>query len=474
MNLNVLKIHNPFTSPKAVVLGAGPAGLACAWELSRHKISTTVVDQNPQAGGLLRAIALDGYHFDIGGHRFLSKSEEVNQLWKEILGPELLHVKRRSRILYRGKYFEYPLQVRNALGNLGPLETLRCIASYLSSKFFPQQAEGHFETWMVRRFGRRLYELFFRTYTEKVWGIPCSALSGDWADQRIQDFSLGKALRDAIKITGRSGCKTLSDDFVYPVLGPGLFCEKLQQQIESNKGHFDFQTSVEKVYHQGGKILHLETRCPDGKTETLRGDHFFASIPLRHLIEKLQPSAPEAVLKAAHELTFRSFMVVFLILDIKNLFPDQWLYIHDPEIKAGRIQNYKNWSAAMVPNNSTTSLGMEYFINQGDATWNLTDKQMTDLAVEELVRLGFDVRSKLLKSLVVRVPDAYPIYSSSYRENLAVLQGFLASITNLQVMGRAGLFRYNNSDHALLTGLYAARNLLGEKHDLWTLDPDAP
>lgn len=460
-------------SGQTVILGAGPAGLACAYELSRHQISATVIDRNPCVGGLLRTVSLDGYIFDIGGHRFLSKNAEVNALWQKILGPDLIRVKRKSRILYRDHYFEYPLKAWDALKKLGLFEILHCLASYLHSKIFPAPADTHFEAWMIRKFGKRLYEIFFKTYTEKVWGIPCSDLSSDWADQRIQGLSLGKAVHKAFSPNSRNQFKTLAEEFIYPLRGPGQFCEKLKDQTEKTGCTYRLETTIEEIGHQNSLLTHAGLRNAQGRSEILNGEHFFSSLPLPVFIKKLHPAAPENILAAAQSLTFRSFMAVYLVFDIPQLFPDQWLYIHAPEIKAGRIQNYKNWSAAMVPDQSTTSLGMEYFVNENDETWQLTDAQMTQLALCELEKTGFKIKNKFRKSLVVRVPNAYPLYSLGYKKNVALLRAYLKGFTNLQSLGRAGLFRYNNSDHALLTGLYGARNMLGAHHDLWVIDPDA-
>lgn len=456
-----------------IILGAGPAGLACAYELSKNNLRSTVIDRNPAAGGLLRNVSLDGCILDVGGHRFLSKSEEVNSLWNEILGGELIRVKRKSRIFYRGHYFDYPLNVWNALKGLGIWETLRCLLSYLKSKWFPVRDTAHFEGWMINRFGKRLYEIFFKTYTEKVWGVPCSVLSSDWADQRIQELSLGKAVREAVRFKGKNKIKTLSENFLYPALGPGFFCETLKSMTENAGCLYRLQTEVFEIFHQNNRITEVLVQNCRGPVESVKGSVFFSSLPLPLLIEKLRPHVPSSVLKAARSLTFRSFIAVYLILDIPDLFPDQWLYIHDPSVKAGRIQNYKNWSAAMVPDPQKTSLGMEYFVTEGDGMWNLPDSELIELALSELEKLKFLVREKFIKGSVVRVPNAYPLYSPGYRKNVEILKEYAAGFTNLQTLGRAGLFRYNNSDHALLTGLYGARNIMGKNYDLWAVDPDA-
>ncbi len=456
-----------------VILGAGPAGLACAYELARRGMPSLVADKNSSVGGLLRTLEYDGFLFDIGGHRFLSKNEEINALWKDLLGPDLVRVNRKSRILYRGRFFEYPLKIRNTLRGLGILETLRCLSSYLAAKIFTPPRENTFESCMTRRFGKRLFEIFFKTYTEKVWGIPCHQLSGDWAFQRIQGLSLPKAVLKALFPHKNGGIKTLSDQFLYPTRGPGLFCERLQERTASLGVDYRLQHEVLEIHHDKDRVTDVMLRT-EKKQEKVAADLVFSSIPLPHLVEKLRPEAPADILSAARELTFRSFIAVYLVFDVQHLFPDNWLYIHSPEVKMGRIQNYKNWSAQMVPDESKTSLGVEYFVNQGDDVWKLADEAMIRFALEELERLGFSLRSEFVKGWVVRIPNAYPVYNAGYRESVSLIRGYLAHFKNLQVVGRAGLFRYNNSDHALLTGLYGARNLLGENHDLWALDLDGP
>ena len=456
-----------------MILGAGPAGLACAYELSRRGIPSIVADKNTRVGGLLRTLEFDGFLFDIGGHRFLSKNQEVNALWNQILGGDLLCVKRKSRILYRGNFFEYPLKPLNTLRGLGLVETARCLASYTAAKLSDSPPLNTFESAMTHRFGKRLFEIFFKTYTEKVWGISCAELSSDWASQRIQNLSLPRAVLKAILPSQSGGIKTLSDEFLYPVTGPGLFCDRLKDETETLGVDYRLGHEALEIRHDNDHIREIIFDA-NGKHETITADRFFSSIPLPLFVGKLRPEPPAEVLHAAQRLAFRSFLVVYLVFDIPHIFSDNWLYIHSPGVKMGRIQNYKNWSPAMVPDPSQTSLGAEYFVNQGDETWNLPDEALIRLALEELEKVRFPLKTHFLKGWVVRIPNAYPVYNAGYRESLSLLRGYLTHFKNLQVVGRAGLFRYNNSDHAILTGLYAARNLLGENHDLWAVDVDGP
>lgn len=457
---------------KAVFLGAGPAGLAAAHELTQHGVSCAVLDRHERSGGLCRTLDFGGYLFDIGGHRFLSRSVEVQALWKNTLGGELLTKSRRSRIYFRGELYDYPLRPWPTLQKLGPAEALRCLSSYVGAQFSGAADGTTFESWMVRRFGRRLYEHFFRSYTEKVWGIPCARLSSDWAAQRIQQLSLRKAIAGALFPQQKNGIKSLSEKFYYPRLGPGQFCDRLQELCEAKGASFRLSRDVTEIHLRDSRVRAVVSVDAHGRRETHEGNVFLSSIPLSLLIQRLVPAAPQAVLEAARSLTFRAFMSVNLIYRIPSLFEDHWIYLHAPEVHAGRVQNYKNWSRDMVPDPETTSLGVEYFVTEGDALWNLSDEALVKLAVEELHRLGLADQGSFLKGFPVRVAKAYPVYGPGYRAAVQVLREYLAQFENLETMGRAGLFRYNNSDHAILTGLFAARNVMGESHDLWSVDPD--
>jgi len=457
---------------RTILLGAGPAGLAAAYELSNHDVECVVLDRLNQVGGLCRTIDFEGYLFDIGGHRFLSRSAEVNALWKSIMGSDLLVRSRQSRIYYGGKYYSYPLRPFEAFWNMGPLESIACLVSYCFAQLSPR-ATPDFESWMVRKFGRRLYNNFFRTYTEKVWGIHGSQLSSDWAEQRIQQLSLKKAIFESVFPFKSGHVKTLSSRFYYPRLGPGHFCEKLKQACETNGVEFRLEKSVEDIFHANGKIEGVRIRGRDERIEELRGKYFVSSIPLPVFVRKLLPAAPEPIMKAAAQLKFRNFVSVNLVYDIEKVFEDNWIYLHSPDVRAGRIQNYKNWSPSMVPDDRKTSLGVEYFVSEDDPLWGAREEEWIKLAVQELEKLGIASSSRFMKGFTVKVPYAYPVYHEGYRDSVNTLKGYLQAFSNLQCIGRAGLFRYNNSDHAILTGFYGAKNILGEIHDVWTVDPDS-
>lgn len=464
---------NPDDLPRDIlILGAGPAGMACAYELASRGVKSVVIDRNAQAGGMCRTLKFDDFLFDIGGHRFLSRSEEVNQLWRKILGDDLLKVPRISHIYFRKHFFSYPLEVRSTVRNLGFFESARCVLSFIKAKLFGREDLSHFQGWMIKRFGRRLFELFFKTYTEKVWGIPCDQISSDWAAQRIQGLSLGSALKKAF-FPGSSGhAKSLTQEFWYPRLGPGMFYDEMRKKTEENGGEFRMNEEVKAIFWEKDKINAVEIKGKQSGAVRVSADHFFSSLPLPLFIEKMQPLPDLEIIQAARGLKFRSLIVVYLIIAEAKLFSDHWIYVHAPEVTVGRIQNYKNWSAEMCPDPAMTSLGMEYFVSEGDGLWCLTDQEMIAFALDELCRIGIVKPEKFVKGYCVRVPNAYPIYSPGYQDNLNKLKRFVDGFSNLDCLGRSGLFRYNNSDHALLTGLYGARKLLGEKHSLWDINVD--
>ena len=457
---------------KAVILGAGPSGLAATHELANYGAACTVLDRHDRPGGLCRTLEFDGFLFDIGGHRFLSRSVEVNALWKEVLGPDLLIRSRKSRIYFRGKLYDYPLRLWSALRKLGFMEAFRCMASYAAAQGHRPETGASFEAWMIRRFGRRLYENFFKSYTEKVWGIPCSRLSSDWASQRIQKLSLRKAIQGALFSEGNASLKTLSGKFYYPRLGPGQFCDRLRERCEERAASFYMGREIHEIQTRDDRVDSVTFGQNGSGRQSLEGDFFLSSIPVSVLVERMRPSVPPSVLQAARSLRFRSFISVNLIYRAESLFEDHWVYLHSPEVRAGRVQNYKNWSREMVPDEKMTSLGVEYFVEEGDDLWLKSDEALVQLAVSELELLGLASARDFEKGFAVRVPKAYPVYGPGYSEAVAHIRQYLDRFSNLQTMGRAGLFRYNNSDHALLTGLFAARNVMGEKHDLWSVDPD--
>jgi len=458
------------TSAPVVILGAGPAGLTAAYELSAKGVPSIVLEQDSVVGGLARTVEYKGYLFDIGGHRFFTKVPLIEKIWKEVLGQELLVRPRLSRIYYRGKFFKYPLEPFNALANLGLPETLRCVASYVRSHLAPQKPEDNFETWVSNRFGKRLFEIFFKGYTEKVWGIPCSQIQSEWAAQRIRGMSLWKVFWDAVTAGRRSpgSIKSLIRQFYYPRLGPGMMWSRMRQIIEQRGCQVILNAPVTEIEHDGSEILAVTAGG-----HRYAANSFISSIPIRELIDRLSPAPSESLRSAALDFNYRDFVTVAVIVRGTNLFPDNWIYVHDPSVKVGRIQNYSNWSPSMTPDATTSCLGLEYFCQQGDEFWLTPDEELIVQAVRELTQLRLVPAGAILDAKVVRMPKAYPVYDSSYQRGLSVVRQFLGPISNLQLVGRNGMHRYNNQDHSMLTAICAARNILGASYDLWELNVDA-
>jgi len=454
-----------------VVIGAGPAGLTAARELARQGRPVVVLEQARIVGGLARTESYKGFHFDMGGHRFFTKVDEVQKIWQEVLGPDFRRRPRLSRIYYDGRFFHYPLRPLNALAGLGLWRALLVVLSYLRWQLFPYEEERTFEQWVTNRFGRRLFLTFFKTYTEKVWGIPCSELRAEWAAQRIKDLSLRSAVVAMFIKPGKT-IKTLIEEFEYPRLGPGMMWRAAADEVRRLGGAVRLEAEVTAVRRTGRRVDSVVLTGPQGE-EVVSGDQFLSSMPVTQLVLRLDPPAPDAVREAARRLTYRDFLTVCLIVDRPDPFPDNWIYVHSPEVKVGRIQNFRSWSPDMVPDPAKASLGLEYFCSEGDALWTLPDEALIRLGKEELERIGLARASEISDGCVFRVPKAYPVYDADYREHLDTVRAFVDGLENLQTIGRNGLHRYNNQDHAMLTGLLAVRNLeSGVRHDLWSVNTE--
>jgi len=455
-----------------VIIGAGPAGLTAAYELSKQGVPSTVVEKDSLVGGIARTVEYKGYLFDMGGHRFFTKVSLVEKMWHEVLEQDFLTRSRLSRIYYRSKFFSYPLEPMNALLGLGMWESLRCGFSYLAARLHPRRPEDDFETWVSNRFGRRLFETFFQTYTEKVWGIPCREIRAEWAAQRIRGLSLTSlvlnALRPRGKVDKQKAIKTLIHEFQYPRRGPGMMWNRTRELVEARGSRVLMNAPVERIRWAPGRVTAVEAA---GQTHA--GEHFLSSMPIRDLINCLDPEPPQYLRRAAADFNYRDFLTVALMVRGRELFPDNWIYVHDPAVQVGRIQNYNNWSPEMVPDPETTCLGLEYFCNEGDALWRMPDAELIELGRREIGRLGLIDPGKVFDGAVVRVPKAYPVYDGTYQRGLEAVREFLSGISNLQLMGRNGMHRYNNQDHSMLTAMLAARNILGARYDLWQVNVDS-
>ncbi len=464
-------IHNPRPAiGKVIVIGGGPAGLTAAYELAKAGIKPIVLEMGSRVGGIARTEVFNGYRMDIGGHRFFTKVPEVEAFWYEVLGEDFLTRPRLSRIYYNRKFILYPLRFGDALSKLGVWQSFLVLMSYFRSKLLPYRNENTFEEWVSNRFGRRLYRIFFKTYTEKVWGIPCDQLSAQWAAQRIQNLSLPRAVIGAILgARGAKNVKSLIEEFHYPRLGPGMLWERTQQLIEQRGGEVRLNTAVVKVLHRDGKASGVVAQTNECE-ETIEADAIISSMPISELVAKLDPPAPLDVRDGASRLTYRDYFTVGLIVNRPNLFPDNWIYIHAPEVKVGRVQNFKNWSPDMVPDPAKTFLGLEYFCNEGDELWRMSDEALVKLGARDLETMGLARAADVEGGTVIRQLKTYPVYTGEYKEYLERIRGFLDSIPNLQTVGRNGLHMYNNQDHSMLTAMLAVKNLLGDQHDVWSVN----
>jgi len=452
------------------ILGGGPAGLTAAYVLAQRGRPGAVFEADGTVGGIAKTIEFNGFRFDLGGHRFFTKLTPVQRLWEEMLGEEFLVRPRLSRIFYNGKYFNYPITAKDVVGRLGLVESARCALSYLWASRRRKQEEETFEQWVTARFGRRLYDAFFRSYTEKLWGIPGSEIRSLWAAQRIKNFSLGSAIMTILGIR-REHVTTLIEKFHYPRLGPGQMWEAFSGRVEAHGIPVHLNQRCVSIKHDNGRVRGVVLR-QNGSVFEHEVDSVLSSIPLSELVLNLDPPAPPEVLDAAHKLRYRDLVLVALMLDEAEPFPDNWIYLHDPETRAGRVQNYGAWSASMV-RPGTTCLGVEYFCFRGDEIWELPGDEAVELATKELAAIGLIDPARVVDGVKVRVPKAYPMYDVNYEGAVATIRAYLARFANLQTCGRNGLHRYNNQDHSMWTAMLAMSNLLdGAGHDVWDVNTD--
>jgi protoporphyrinogen oxidase len=465
------------------IIGAGPAGLTAAYLLSKQGVEVTVLEADPvYVGGIARTAQFKGYRFDIGGHRFFSKSKEVEDFWSEVLPHDMLDRPRSSRIFYRGKFFAYPLKAFEALRKLGVLEAARCVLSYMKARCFPVKNPRSFQDWVSNQFGRRLFNIFFKTYTEKVWGMSCTEISADWAAQRIKGLSLKTAILSAIlpkkKPKNRGQViKTLIDSFRYPRLGPGQLWEACADRIREMGGRIEMgQKVIGCSYDANDELWTVRHQDRDGVIHETTARHVISSAPMRQLVNGLKPHVSEQAVRAANALRYRDFLTVMLILKDRQLFDDNWIYIHDPSVKVGRVQNFKSWSPEMVPDPSMCCYGLEYFCFEGDGLWTSSDEGLIHQAKQELEKIGLAKAGDVLDGCVVRQQKAYPVYDDDYARHVTTIRTELAEkFPTLHLVGRNGMHKYNNQDHAMMTAMLCVQNILAERqvYDLWQVNQDA-
>jgi protoporphyrinogen oxidase len=451
------------------VLGGGPAGLTAGYLLAKEGRPVIVFEAEDQVGGIAKTEVRDGYRFDLGGHRFFTKSKEVDDLWHEVMKEEFLRRPRMSRIYWRGKFLDYPLNGQDVIKKLGPVELTRCLLSYIWAAITPKGREDNLEQWVSNRFGKRLYQHFFMSYTEKVWGVPASEVRAEWAAQRIKGLSFFSAAKAAFFGNKDNKIKSLINEFHYPRFGPGQMWETMADEIIANGGEVRMNSPVTKLEVRDGKIVALEAGG-----ERIEPGEVISSLPLRATVGLSGAAATGAVQAAAQGLRYRDFLTISLIIDGEDLFPDNWIYIHEPGVQVGRIQNFRSWSPWMVPDQSKASIGMEYFCFKGDELWESTDEELVELGKREIEQLGLAKAANVERGFVTRVPKAYPMYDADYSERVDVIKSWLAGISNIQQVGRNGLHRYNNSDHSMLTAMRAVENIMtGSKHDLWAVNAES-
>lgn len=452
---------------RVAIIGAGPAGITAAYVLAKKGVQVEVFEAEKTAGGMAKTISLWNQRVDLGPHRFFSKDKRVNALWLEVMGQDYAIVNRLTRILYKEKFYSYPLNPLNALSNLGISEIILCIAYFLKEMILPTRQDGSFQTWVTHRFGKRLYEIFFKSYSEKLWGIPCSELDADFASQRIKKLSLSEAIKNALIKNSNNKHRTLVEQFAYPCLGTGAVYERMASYVQKNKGQIHYQTPIEKIIFNNGKACSLA--FADGRIEGTY-DHIISTMPLSLLLNHLPTQ--KSVKDAANFLKFRNTILVYLNVDTMDLFPDQWIYLQSPELRAGRITNFRNWTPQLYGQEKTSILAMEFWCNDEEPLWKEPSNNLIELAKKELKQIGF-INAAVLDGHVIRIPRCYPIYRKGYKTKLKIIEDYLKTIEGLSVIGRYGSYKYNNQDHSILMGLLAAANIIDNgSYNLWEINTD--
>lgn len=453
-----------------LIIGAGPAGLSAGLELAKNGYKPIILDRENQIGGISKTIFKNGNRFDVGGHRFFTKSEEVDKLWRDTLGKDFRSTARLSRIYYQKKFFLYPIELKDTLRKAGFATSVACLCSFVRYRLFPIKNEKSFADWTTNRFGKKLFLMFFKSYTEKVWGISTDELSADWAAQRIKGLSLWEAVKNSL-FKPKVKVKSLIEKFDYPKYGPGMMYEQMAANIKKMGGEIIFGVTINELDHENGHITAVRGTDGSGKKVTYCADSYLSTMPLPDTARFLSPSI-KSLAGVEKKLTFRDFLTVNLVVNVKNIFPDTWIYVHDPAVTVGRVQNFKNWSKDMAKNPQITPIGCEYFCNQSDALWNTPDKDLIELAGEEMEKMGLIKKADVIEGNVYRMRDAYPIYLGDYQKEIVKIRREIEKFDNLHVAGRGGMFRYNNMDHSILSGLYSARNIMGANLNVWEINAD--
>ncbi len=476
---------NSGASVDVAIIGAGPAGLTAGYLLSKQNVSVLVAEKDPQyVGGISRTVVHEGYRFDIGGHRFFSKSSEVVDLWNELLPDDFIVRPRMSRIYYGGKFYSYPLRAFEALFNLGIFKSAMCMLSYARWRVFPHKDVKTFEQWVVNQFGDELFQIFFKTYTEKVWGMRCDEISADWAAQRIKGLNLMTAVIDGLKrsiplLNGKKNdgmqTKTLLESFRYPRKGPGMLWEAARDKIIEQGGRVEMGADVTQLsFNEATQRWRVVITDTNGAQRVISAAHVISSAPMKELAAKTFPLP--AAFNAALNLRYRDFLTVALMIKSEDLFPDNWIYVHDPKVKVGRIQNFRSWSPEMVPDPSMACVGLEYFCFEGDNVWASKDADLVELAKREMAQLGLCNPDDVVGGVVVRQEKAYPVYDETYQQNVdAVREELEQKYPTLHLIGRNGMHKYNNQDHAMMTAMLTVKNILAQdrRYNVWGVNEDA-
>ena len=458
------------TAKPIVIMGAGPAGLTAAWQLIHAGKEAIVWEADPSyVGGISRTVQAEGYRIDLGGHQFASKSSDINEIWRRVMPDDFVECQRQSRVYANGKYLNYPFEATSAFRSLGMVETLKIRASAFKARMNPIKPETNFTAWVTNRFGQRLFETYFKPYTEKVWGISCDEISADWAALQLDGVSMVEAFVEKKD----SGSAKPPRRFYYPRLGPGQMWETAANKILEKGGPIFLDRKVQTIHWDETGVTHITGTNRAGEFFQQEGSHFLSSLPLVELMLSLDPPPPKEVAAAARALRFRDFITVCLVVNREKVFSDQWIYVHDPSVKVTRIQNYKNWSSALVPDTKMTSLGMEYFCFEGDNLWTATDFDLAQLAIREAIQIGLVDHAEIKDAFVIRMPKAAPIYDMHYQDHLKTIKAWVSLFFNLQPLGRNGMHRYGNQDFSMMTAWMAVRNIQGGDFDCWKVNTDA-